>query len=81
MQFSEYQNQTWNAPNYNGRPDPFNFPTLSRKDCMALSSITQEKDGLKTTTSKFNSKRSCSNNLNTQDIQGKFQLLSFMLSF
>jgi hypothetical protein len=37
----------------NGRPDPFNYPMPNRADCMSLSTITGNKDGMKTTTVKF----------------------------
>lgn len=57
------------------RPDPFNFPMPNRNDCMSLSSIRAEKDGMKTTTFKFQTGRGNSNNLNTRDIDGKLYFL------
>jgi hypothetical protein len=39
------------------RPDPFNYPMPQRSDCMSLSSIRVEKDGMKTTTFKFQTGR------------------------
>jgi hypothetical protein len=71
MQFSEYKNQSFEACNYGGKPDPFNFPMPQRADTMALSSINAERDGMKTTTFKFDTKRCGSTNLNTGDIDGK----------
>lgn len=71
MQFSEYKNQPYEPVNYNGRPDPFNYPMPGRKDTMNLNSIQAEKDGMKTTTFKFSTIRSTSQNLHTQDIEGK----------
>ena len=53
------------------RPDPFNFPMPNRADLMSLSTIRADKDGMKTTTFKFQSGRSSSNNLNSRDIDGK----------
>ena len=53
------------------RSDPFNYPSLNRKDLMSLSSIGAN-DGCKITTNKFLTKRSASNNLATSDIDGKF---------
>ena len=35
------------------RPDPFNYPMPQRADCMSLSTIMAQKDGMKTTTFKF----------------------------
>jgi len=35
------------------RPDPFNYPMPQRSDCMSLSTINANKDGMKTTTFKF----------------------------
>jgi len=68
MQFSEYKNQTFEAGNHHGRPDPFNYPMPGRKDTMMLSSIRAESDGMKTTTTKFMSMRGTSKNLDTGDI-------------
>jgi len=42
-----------------------------RKDTMALSSIDADRDGMKTTTFKFSTFRSGSQNLITGDIEGK----------
>ena len=49
----------------NGKPDPFNYPMPNRADTMTLSSINCEKDGMKTSTVKFESIRATSNNLHT----------------
>lgn len=65
MQFSEYKNQTFEPCNYGGKPDPFNFPMPGRADTMNLSSINADRDGMKTTTFKFQTKRSGSSNLNS----------------
>jgi hypothetical protein len=65
MQFSEYKNQTFEPINYNGKPDPFNFPMPNRRDLMSLSSIDHERDGMKTSTVKFQTKRADSLNLNS----------------
>ena len=59
MQFSEYTNQPAAVMN-NGKPDPFNYPMLNRKDLMSLSVINTDADGMKTTTKKFGSVRACS---------------------
>ena len=53
--------------------DPFNYPMPSRKDLMSLSTIRADKDGMKTTTSKFISSRATSMNLSGNDIEGKLQ--------
>ena len=53
MQFSEYKNVPFERPNYGGKSDPFNFPMPQRNDLMCLSSIREDKDGMKTTTFKF----------------------------
>ena len=50
--------------------DPFNFPMPSRKDTMSLSTITADRDLMKTTTSKFYSWRNNSQNLACNDIDG-----------
>jgi hypothetical protein len=50
--------------------DPFNYPSLNKKDLMALSTINQERDGQKTSTKNFISKRTTSSNLYTLDIEG-----------
>ena len=72
MQFSEYAGQQMNTVSTsNGRPDPFNFPMPNRADLMSLSTINDKKDNMKTTTVKFQSFRSTSQNLVTNDIQGK----------
>jgi len=74
MQFSEYKNEAARIiPN--GQPDPFNFPMPGRNDCMSLTSIQAQKDGMKTTTVKFSSTRGNSMNLHTGDIEGKLQFL------
>ena len=53
------------------KTDPFNYPTMNRADLMSLSTINGMKDNQKTTTSKFVTGRSNSNNLHTKDIEGK----------
>lgn len=55
-----------------GGQDPFNFPMPNRKDLMSLQTLNPMKDTAKTTTKKFNSGRTESNNLNTSDIAGKY---------
>ena len=47
------------------------FPMPNRQDLMSLATINQKKDGVSTTTKKFTSMRTVSNNLGTSDIQGK----------
>lgn len=59
--------------------DPFNFPMPSRKDLMSLSTINASKDYMKTTTNKFNSKRSQSTNLSNADIEGKYLTTDWLL--
>jgi len=54
--------------------DPFNYPSLNKKDLMILSTINQERDGQKTSTKSFISKRTISSNLYTLDIEGTFPL-------
>jgi hypothetical protein len=51
--------------------DPFNYPMLNRADLMSLNTIHQRQDGMKTTTSKFQTGRGLSHNLTTNDIGGK----------
>lgn len=51
--------------------DPFNYPMPNRKDLMSLQTIDPMRDNAKTTTKKFTSGRTDSNNLTTQDITGK----------
>lgn len=50
--------------------DPFNYPSLNKKDLMGLSTINQERDGQRTSTKDFVSKRTTSSNLYTLDIEG-----------
>ena len=50
--------------------DPYDYPMPGRKDLMSLSSIQGTKDGCKTTTNPFITKRMASNNLTTLDIEG-----------
>ena len=70
MQFgSEYAHL---GKTVSSKNDPFNFPMPNRSDLMSLSTI-QKFDGMKTTTVKFNSGRSESLNLTTNDIHGKFR--------
>ena len=71
MQFSEYKNQPFEATNYGTKADPFNFPMPSRSDTMNLSHIDYNRDGMKTTTFKFQTGRAASTNLLTNDIDGK----------
>ena len=47
------------------------FPMPNRADLMSLQTINQKKDAVATTTKKFTSMRTTSNNLHTGDIQGK----------
>ena len=52
--------------------DPFNWPSQSRKDCMALSSLDPARDLVHTRTKAFRGQsRGISDNLNTNDIEGK----------
>ena len=51
--------------------DPDNVAMPSRSDLMSLSTINNKVDNVKTTTGKFTTMRSASNNLATDDIQGK----------
>ena len=53
------------------KPDPFNWPTPSRADCMMLSSITKVKDIVPTSTKRWSSMRGSSMNFCTTDIEGK----------
>ena len=62
---------TTETQNRNSFMDPFNFPMPSRKDLMSLSTINAERDLMKTTTSKFVSKRTASTNMTSNDIAGK----------
>ena len=55
--------------------DPFNYPMPSRADSMSLATIGGKKDNLKTTTKAFTTVRNTSNNLWTNDIEGKFHFL------
>jgi len=50
--------------------DPYNYPSLNKKDLMYLSTIDQERDDQKTTTKKFITNRSISLNLYNLDIDG-----------
>lgn len=54
--------------------DPYNYPSLNRKDLMFLSTINQERDGQKTSTRKFITDRTVSNNLYNLDINGSSSL-------
>ena len=47
------------------------YPMPNRSDLMSLATINNKKDQVQTNTSKFNSIRNTSSNLNTEDIQGK----------
>ena len=49
------------------------YPMPNRSDLMSLATINTKKDQVQTNTSKFNSIRNTSNNLNTDDIQGKWR--------
>ena len=55
----------------NGKFDPFNYPSLNRKDLMSLSTIDASKDQVKTRVNKFVTKRDHSQNMITSDIDGK----------
>ena len=59
--------------------DPFNFPMPGRKDLMSLSTLNAERDAMKTTTSKFYTRRGMSQNLTVSDILGKFLSSLFKL--
>ena len=50
---------------FNQGGDPFNYPMPNRKDLMSLQTIDPMKDNAKTTTKKFASGRTESNNLTT----------------
>jgi hypothetical protein len=52
--------------------DPFNFPMPGRKDLMSLSTLNADRDAMKTTTSKFYTRRGMSQNMQVNDILGKF---------
>jgi len=52
--------------------DPYNYPSLNRKDLMYLSTINQQRDEQKTTTKKFITDRNISYNLYNLDINGIF---------
>lgn len=60
MQFSEYANSPSATACSNGKPDPFNFPMPNRADTMSLNTITTIRDGMKTSTVKFDSMRGTS---------------------
>jgi len=51
----------------------------NRQDLMSLSCIRADKDGMKTTTFKFQTGRAASNNLNTRDIDGKLYFPSYLI--
>jgi hypothetical protein len=56
------------------RSDPFNWPTMGRADLMSLSKLDEVKDIVQTRTmANRYRKRDFSNNLNSSDIEGKFQ--------
>ena len=54
--------------------DPYNYPSLNRKDLMYLSTIDQARDGQKTTTKKFITDRTISSSLYNLEINGIFTL-------
>ena len=68
MQFSEERNLVRGNPTIG---DPFNFPMPGKLDSMNLSTILTSKDNMKTSTVKFQTRRSESTNLSTSDIEGK----------
>jgi len=47
------ETNTMVAAGARSKPDPFNWPTQSRKDCMALSSLEASKDLVQTRTKAF----------------------------
>ena len=48
------------------------FPMPNRADLMSLQTINAKQDSTKTTTSRFTTVRNTSNNLHTNDIEGKY---------
>ncbi len=53
------------------RPDPFNWPSLNRADCMTLQTLDVTKDIMATKTINHRHKsREMSHNLNSRDIEG-----------
>lgn len=60
--------------------DPFNFPMPGRKDLMSLSTVNADRDAMKTTTSKFYTRRGLSQNLTVGDILGKFPFMVNLLT-
>jgi len=63
--------QTFTQP----KADPFNYPALQRNDLMSLSTINQFKDGMNTSTKRFQTGRDFSMSLNTRDIDGKLSII------
>ena len=64
--------------------DPFNYPMPCRKDLMSLSTITATGDIMKTTTKNFTTTRFQSQNLDSSDITGTFNIpfsILFLLHF
>jgi hypothetical protein len=59
------------------RSDPFNWPSLNRRDLMSLDKLDQQKDITHTKTINYRQRqRDESNNLNTKDVEGMHSLFS-----
>jgi len=54
-----------------GGINPFNYPSLNRKDLMNLSKITSRDENIRKIKNRINTKREYSNNLETSDLSGK----------
>ena len=59
--------------------DPFNYPMPNRSDLMSLQTMSAKADGVKTNTNRFTTSRVNSTNLWTNDIQGKFKIITDQL--
>ena len=55
--------------------DPYNYPSLNRKDLMNLSKITARDENIKNIKNRINTKRQISQNLLTTDIEGFIYLI------
>ena len=56
-----------------GQPDPFNWPMPKRQDLMSLSTINPDTDLVRAKTAQASQRmRSTSQNLDTEDIRGKY---------
>lgn len=53
------------------QPDPYNYPSMQKRDSMSLSVIKPDRDGMRTHTKKFYTGRTWNDSLSTQDIAGK----------